>query len=80
MRYPRPRLGRPNSFSGRSLGKNFVAQTSVWSHLATMRPAVSSTDEDITISKCNVVIDRGAYGYTKLNVPHAASCIKSVVF
>ena len=43
MRYPRPRLGRPNSFSGRSLGKNFVAQTNVWSHLATMRPAVSST-------------------------------------
>ena len=42
MRYPRPRLGRPNSFSGRSLGKNFVAQTNVWSHLATMRPAVSS--------------------------------------
>ena len=35
----RPRLGRPNSFSGRSLGKNFVAQTNVCSHLATMRPA-----------------------------------------
>ena len=43
MRYPRPRLGRPNSFSGRSLGKNFVAQTNVWSHLATMPPAVLST-------------------------------------
>ena len=43
MRYPRPRLGCPNSFSGRSLRQNFVAQTNVWSHLATMRPAVSST-------------------------------------
>ena len=43
MRYPCPRLGRPNSFSGRPLGKNLVAQTNVWSHLATMQPAVSST-------------------------------------
>ena len=49
MRYPRPRLGRPNSFSGRSLGKNFVAQTNAWSHLATMRPAVSST---VRSSRC----------------------------
>ena len=29
MRYPRPRLGRPNSFSGQSLGMNFVAKPMV---------------------------------------------------
>ena len=52
MRYPRPRLGRPNSFSGRSLGKNFVAQTNFWSHLATMRPAVSSTVKILGNSCC----------------------------
>ena len=43
MRCPRPRLDHPNSFSGQSLGMNFVTQTNVWSQLATMRPAVSST-------------------------------------
>ena len=57
MRYPRPRLGRPISFSGRSLGKNFVAQTNVWSHLATMRPAVSSTDV-LKKKKKNGSVDR----------------------
>ena len=50
MWYPRPRLGRPNSFSGQSLGMNFVAQTNVWSHLVTVRPAVSSTAHSLTHS------------------------------
>ena len=56
MRNPRPRLGRPNSFSGRSLGKNFVAQTNVWSHLATTRPAVSSTDMTMDKRGCMTTV------------------------
>ena len=30
MRYPHPRLGRPNSFSVQSLGMEFIAQTNIW--------------------------------------------------